>query len=249
MPSTPPRVGGVSGWRGKLGYMFPAVLPGKAVLHFYQVAPEGVDIRLVTLGITQLTVDEIEQALAKIDDAARRLGQYGVKFVSLGGAPLVSFLGYGKDRELIERIEKHARCPATTGLTVALDAFRALSVKKIVMATPQRHEVDARIRKFLEAGGMQVLNVKSLNLDMNWKIQDLPESVAYETMRDALMEAPEAEAIYDPCGGWGSPAVIDLVECDFGKPVVSNTQAFLWMGLKILRIKEPVKGYGRLFEV
>ncbi len=249
MSLAPPRVGGVSGWRGKLGYMFPAVLPGKAVLHFYQVAPEGVDIRLVTLGITQLTVEEIEQALAKIDDAARRLGEYGVKFVSLGGAPLVSFLGYGKDRDLIKRIESLAHCPATTGLTVAMDAFHALSVKKIVIATPQRHEVDLRIKKFLEAGGMEVLNVKSLNVDMNRKIQDLPESVAYETMRDALLEAPGAEAIYDPCGGWGSPAVLDLVERDFGKPVISNTQAFLWMGLKVLGIKEPVKGYGRLFEV
>lgn len=249
MVSEKVQMGGVAGWRGKLGYIWPAVLPGKAIRHFFQVAPEGIDLRIVTLGITQLTEAEIETALSKVDDAARRISEYGVNFVSLLGTPLASLRGYGWDKELIRRVENITKCPATTDLTAAVEALNALSVKKVVMASPHRHEVDMRIKKFLEDSGIKVINLKSLNLDTNRKIQELPENAAYNTAREAYLEAPEAEGIYDPCGGWGSPAVVECLERDLGKPVVANHQACLWLGLKALKIRDRVKGYGRLFDI
>lgn len=243
------QMGGVAGWRGRLGYIWPSAVPGKAIRHFYEVAPEGVEPRIVTLGITRLTDEEVEQALSRVDDAARRIAEYAVKFVSLLGAPLASFRGNGWDRELIRRVEMITKCPVTTDLTAGVEAFNAFSVKKIVIASPFKPELDARIKMFFVENGIAVLNVKSLNIQINRDIQELPENAAYNTAREAYLEAPDAEGIYDPCGGWGSPAVVEYLERDFGIPVVANHQACLWLALKALKIKEPVRGYGRLFEL
>ena len=239
---------GVAGWRGKFGYVCPGVLPGVQIRHFYEVVPEGVELFVVTLGITRLVDEQVEQALSKVDDAVQRLAEYGVDFVSLHGTPLVSIKGYGWDKELIRRVEDIAGCPATTSLTAAVDAFNALSVKKVVMASPMTDEMDRRTRKFLEDNGIRVINVKSLNLEKNSQIRELPENAAYNVAREAYLGAPEAEGIYIPCGAWVGPAVIEYLERDFGKPVITSPQATLWAGLKALKIRDHVKGYGQLFE-
>ena len=41
-------------------------------------------------------------------------------------------------------------------------------------------------------------------------------------------------------------SVIDRIEQEFGKPVVTNTQAWVWEVLRGMGILKPIAGYGRL---
>ncbi len=248
MVSGKTQMGGVAGWRGKIGNICPAVLSGGGVRHFYQMAPEGIELKIVTLGIVRLTDDQVLQALSGVDDAARRLAAHGVNFVSLDGLPLVTIKGYGWDKELIKRIEGIAGCPATTSGTAAVEAFKSLSVKRVVMASPLPDEINKRIKNFLEENGVEVINVKSLNIQENRRICELPENVSYNVAKEAYLGASEAEGIYIPCGAWVGPAVIEYLERDFGKPVITSPQVVLWAGLKALHIRDHVKGYGQIFE-
>src|SRR5438093_389744 len=40
--------------------------------------------------------------------------------------------------------------------------------------------------------------------------------------------------------------VLDLLEHDLGKPVISSNQASLWRALRLAGVREPVAGFGRL---
>jgi maleate cis-trans isomerase len=40
--------------------------------------------------------------------------------------------------------------------------------------------------------------------------------------------------------------IVERLERDLGKPVVSSQTAMLWRALVLLRVGEPVKGHGRL---
>ena len=42
--------------------------------------------------------------------------------------------------------------------------------------------------------------------------------------------------------------VIDMLEKDLGKPVITSNQAALWAALKAVKIKDSIKGYGQLLE-
>ncbi len=238
---------GVLGWRGVLGWVCPAVATSSHDVDFHLAVPEGVELKMITLGVTAHTSEEVDMALAGVDNAARRLVTNGAQFISVEGTPLVSFKGFGFDKEIIQRVENVAKVPATTSLTAAVDAMRTMNMKRIVMASPMNHEADERTIKFLQASGFEIIHVKSLNNLYPKDIETLPRSTAYTVAKQAFLEASHADGIYLPCGAWCPPWNIDCLEADLGVPVIHSRQATTWAGLKALHIKEPVKGWGKLF--
>jgi maleate isomerase len=40
--------------------------------------------------------------------------------------------------------------------------------------------------------------------------------------------------------------VLDPLEQDLGKPVVSSVQASLWRALRLAGVRQPIDGFGRL---
>ncbi len=155
---------GTSGWRGHLGYVCPALINSDSIVEFHQMVPDGVAMSIATLGITQLTADQVERAISLVEDASQRLSALGVDFITVDGTPLVSIRGFGWDKELISRVEKIAKVPATTSMTAAVDAFRTLGVSKVVMASPLSDEFNELAKKFLEANGISVIYIESLNI-------------------------------------------------------------------------------------
>lgn len=242
-------IGGVWGWRGILGQIAPSVfsLLGE---YFYQVVPEGVGLMVVTLGVDDPTSQaELERALSETDQAAKRLAQAGPNYICLSGEALTLSQGFGFDEKIIKRIEAITGIPTTTSLTAVIEAFRALSIKKLVMAGPGTEKANTRKKDFLEANGFQVLHFRGPEVVKNSDRARLPMHVPYIEGKKAYLAAPEADAIYLSCGAWrAGPAVIELLEKDTGKPVITPPQAFIWAGLKALKIREPVKGFGKLFE-
>jgi maleate cis-trans isomerase len=239
---------GVAGWRGILGWVCPAVASSYTVMDFHSVAPEGMELKIVTLGITAHVEAEVEMALSKLDDAVIRLATVGSEFIIVEGTPLVSYKGFGFDQEVIKRVQDKAKVPAITSLTAAANALRALNLKKLVMASPMNEESDIRTKKYLEDSGFEIIHLKSLNKVYNRDIDVLPRSTAYSLARQAYREAPKADGIYMPCGAWCPPWVIDCLERDLGVPVVHSRQATTWAGFKALGVKEPLRGWGKLFE-
>ncbi len=243
------QIGGVWGWRGILGQIAPSVF-GMLGDYFYDVVPEGVALMVVTLGINEPSAaGEVERALAGVDQAAKQLAQGNPNFICLSGEPLSMSGGVGFDKQIAKRIEGVTGIPSTTAITAAVDALHALNIKKLVIANPAVPELKARYKKFLEDSGFQVLNVRGPELAKNSDKRKLPGHVPYAVAKQALLEAPEADGIYIPCGSWAAgPGVVQALERDLGKPVVTSHQAFIWAGLRQLKIGEPVTCYGRLFQ-
>lgn len=249
MYETSLRMGGVWGWRGILGHINPFVL---AVLgeFFYDVVPDGVGLMVVTLGMDDPTSkSEVNNALAGVERAAKQLAQANASFIFLGGLPLSIGSGLGHDKKIIQHIQGITGLPTSASITAAMEALRALSVKKLAVASPSTPGLKKTYKEYLEASGFQVLKVVGPEIAKNSDKMKLPAHAAYAAARQACLEAPEADAIYMPCSSWPTgPAVVDSLERDFGKPVVTSAQAFIWAGLKALHIKEPARGFGRLFQ-
>lgn len=244
-----PHMESLWGWRGVLGHISPSVFAMMGRV-FYQVVPEGVGLMVVTLGMNEPSATvEVDRALAGVEQAARQLAQGNPNFIFLGGLPLSIGKGLGHDKEIIKRIEAVSGIPATTSITAAMDAFRALSIKKLVVANPSPPELKKRYKEYLEGNGFQVLGIGGPEFAKNSDKRQLPPHTPYAAARKLLLEAPEADGVYIPCGSWSvGPAIVEFLERDLGKPVVTSDQAFIWAGLKALRIREPVKGFGQLFQ-
>ena len=59
---------------------------------------------------------------------------------------------------------------------------------------------------------------------------------------------PEAEVVFLSGVGMPTVAVLEALEQDLGKPVISSVAAMMWNCLRIAGVQPVVPGYGRLLE-
>ncbi len=236
------------GWRARIGKVEPS--RGDTYQYeFYQMAPKGVVLVISIIGLFNLVKEEISATYLKYREAARELAQVGVDVIALGGSPIFQLRGFGSDLEMIREVEQETGIPTTTGLTAEVEAMRALQMKKIVIATPFKEDVNERSADWYKKAGFEVLKIKGMGLDKPSEIARLPFYAPYQLAREAFLETPGADGIYIACPRWGTIEIIDTLEQDLGVPVVTGSQAATWLALRKANVKEPIKGYGKLMEI
>ena len=70
------------------------------------------------------------------------------------------------------------------------------------------------------------------------------EERAYLLARRA--DASGADAVLLSGTGLPTVAVLEMLERDLGKPVISSNQACLWQALRLAGVREAIPGFGRL---
>src|SRR6266481_6205985 len=97
--------------------------------------------------------------------------------------------------------------------------------------------VDQRARESLLGGG----GVRNRRLAGVENIYDESEERAYRLAREA--DAPDADAVLLSGTGLPTIGVIEVLERDLGKPVVSSNQAALWRALRLAGVRESISGF------
>jgi maleate cis-trans isomerase len=211
---------------------------------FYRALPAGVTLHVARLFLTQISPDSIRAMVEDIETQSRNLASADVDVILLG-ATAPSFLnGLGYDREVIARIETAAGKPATTTSTALIEALGQLTATRVVLGSAYDETVNALARGFLEASGIDVLETHGLGLVDNLVVGRLEPSSAYDLAR--RIDSPDAEALVLACTNWKTMGVLDGLERELGKPVLSTTQVSLWAALRIIGGIDGIDGYGQL---
>jgi len=211
---------------------------------FYRALPANVTLHTARLFLTQITPESILRMVEDLEAQSRLLASADVDAIVLG-ATAPSFLkGAGYDREVISRIEKATGKPATTTSTALLRALRYLDAKRIVLGSAYTDKVNAIAQGFLEANGFKVVAARGLGMVDNLAVGRLGPESAYELARGAA--AVDADAVVLACTNWRSMDVIERLERELGKPVLSTTQVSVWDALRLVGYRGEISGYGRL---
>ena len=72
--------------------------------------------------------------------------------------------------------------------------------------------------------------------------------LAYELGRQAFNNNPYADGLYIGGGAWLTFAVVEALEKEFGKPVITNETAVVWGVCHLLNCWKPSKRHGRLLQ-
>ena len=210
----------------------------------YRALPPSVTLHTARLFLTDITPDSILGMVEDLERQSRLLASADVDVIVLG-ATAPSFLkGMGYDKELIAKIETASGKPATTTSTALIDALRRFGVRRVVMGAAYDDKVNAIARSFLEANGVTVLDAKALGYVDNLQVGRLQADTAYELGK--RIDRPDAEAVVLTCTNWKTMEVIERLERDLGKPVITTSQASLWAALRIIGGMPDITGYGRL---
>ena len=211
---------------------------------FYRALPPHVTLHVARLYLTQIATDSIENVVRDIDVQARNLASADVDVIVLG-ATAPSFLkGLGYDLEVTQRIELASGKPATTTSTALVKALGKLGVSRVALGAAYDDRVNGIAKNFLEASGVEVVNAKGLGMVDNLAVGRLDRDSALELARE--IDCPEAEAIVLACTNWKTMDVLEQLEQELGKPVLSTTQVSIWAALRMIGETDPIQGYGKL---
>ena len=206
-------------------------LPDDITLHVARMRLNNVDAEL-TLRIVQ-----------EIESESQKLADVDVDVIIFPATAPSSRNGPGYDQELIRRISAASGKPATTASTALLEALHVLSIKRIAIGAPWSASVNQTVGVFLEANGITVLAQEALGLVRNLEIGLLDPQTAFDIGRRA--DRPDADAVLLACGNWSTFSIIEQLERDLGKPVLTTNQVTLWHALRMMGTR-PLGGLGIL---
>jgi maleate isomerase len=124
-------------------------------------------------------------------------------------------------------------------------ALRALHVRRVAIAAPYDEDITSKCRFALESRKFEVVKISRLD-GVEHIYSETPER-AYALACAA--DTPDADAIFLPGTGLPTIDVLDVLERDLGKPVVSSTSAMMWNALSIAGVSPRIPGYGRLLDL
>jgi maleate isomerase len=211
---------------------------------FYRVLPTDVSLHVGRLPIEQVTPDRVAEMVDPLETEAKKLAAANVDVIVLGAAAPSFLKGRGYDREVAARIEQATGKPATTASTALLASLEALGVRRVALGTAYSTRVNDIAIGFLTANGIEVVRTECLGLVDNLEIGRLDVETAYEV--GWKVNCAEAQAVTFLCTNWQSMAIIERLERDIGKPVLSSTQFSVWAALKKVGYTKGITGYGRL---
>jgi len=162
------------------------------------------------------------------------------------GELFLSRVTYGDDQPFLARVREQVKCPVITMTRAVADAFEALALRRIAVASPFPSEQTARHVDFLRAEGAEIVAQTSLGYRTSDEIWELPPHTGALALRAMPAAAQSADGFYLPCNLWRITARLEELERTYGKPIVANTPAWIRAVLREVDWTGSITGYGQL---
>ena len=236
------------GWRARIGNISPTVCAEIFPYEFYRVAPEGVTVVTTNLVIRDARESsEVEASWQLFETVIENLAKTRVDHIILSGAPLVLARGVARYRELLKDLRERCPVPASTSPQAFADGLKYLGTAKLAVATTFIPAYNELVRAFLLSEGFEVLGIETLETGMTTleKAMLSPLQV-YQHVKNVGRKYPDCDAVLITSAAWPTLTVIQALEEDLGKPVVSSSVGQIWAPLKELGVRTKITGYGKL---
>jgi maleate cis-trans isomerase len=238
------------GWRARLGFLVP---PGNPTVEAEMIAlaPAGVSVhfhRMVASGTPGALDGQTERnrtMVDNIDGSIELLARVGPDVIVVAHTATSYQLGRRGEAELLDRLERSTGRRVITAFGSVVTALERLDVRKVALGTPYSAEVTLEGKAHLEAHRFEI--VKFANLKGVANIYDTTAEQAHRLARS--VDAENAEAVFLSGTGMPTVSVLEVLEQDLGKPVISSASAMMWHALRLAGVGQPIAGYGRLLQL
>jgi maleate isomerase len=207
--------------------------------------PPGTQAHIARLRMTGPHHVALDQLLPRIEETARTLTDAKCDVVAFHCTATSMEEGSDGEARVLAAVRR-AGAKAISTATAVRRALQALGARRIVLVTPYSVRTTEHEAKFLRDAGYEVVHAIG---------HDLGGSDAYcaatpEFWRERMIEArqPDADVYFLSCANTAGLGVIEAIERELGRPLITSNQAVLWDAL--WQIGRSGKGFcpGRLFE-
>lgn len=220
----------------------------------YPVPAEGLALydaalqfSVVGLGLKTMTPAGYDSVIDKIVPAALELKKRGVAAIDLLGTSLTFYRGAAFNEKLLDDIRRATGLKATSMSTAVVDGLRAVSARRVAVATAYNEEVNRRLDAFLRELGFDVVAMKGLGLEAIGAAEKVTQADLQKFSAGVFKQASKSpDALLVSCGGLRTLEILAPLEKETSVPVVSSLPHSLWAGMRLLGLNVKAPGYGRL---
>ena len=236
MAGLPPRVGVLlPSVNTVLEQELPSAAAAAATFHFHRLDLEAGSDR-----------DALEAMAASAPAAAALLAHLKPSALLYGCTSGSLIGGRALDERLADVLTGVVRVPVVLAAASVAAALQSLHVKRVAVGTPYLSWLSGRTCDYMRSHGLDVVAVRSLGLVGGLDVAALSPDEVGDLTRS--VDRDDAEAIFLSCTDLPTFGVIESLEQELGKPVVSSNSASWWALTVALAIAGPVSGPGRLFQ-
>lgn len=134
--------------------------------------------------------------------------------------------------------------PISTPFAAARAALAALHTKRIAMMMPYTVSVARMMSDCLENNGISVVRVATCNIERDSDMNRVSPASISRIVCD--LNGPDVDAFFICCTALRANGVIEALERDLGKPVISSNQALAWHALRTAGFTDQVPNFGQL---
>ena len=200
--------------------------------------------RLYRDSVPQITRKSLMTMIERLEESASLLAMAQVDLMVFGCTSASILEGSGWDQKISQRIEAATGIPAIATGTAMVEALRSRGIQKVALATPYPDDVTQLEATFLENNGFSVVGLGCLGIIDSYGIPVTPLEKVYQLALS--IDCPEADGIFISCTNFPTLGVINRLEADTAKPVVTSNQASLWLALRKLGAEASIQDGGQL---
>jgi len=214
---------------------------------FNELAPEGVAVHAARMVYdpSYISPESLAKLESQVEKAVGEVVWAHPNVIAFACTSASLIIG---DEKLIQKIGKKAPgIPATTTITAVTQALRVLRMRTIAVGTPYTDDVNLAEEKYLEDRGFKIANIEGLGIRDGPTLSLQEVDTIYNLAK--RVDRPEAEGVFLSCTGLHAIPVIQKLERELGKPVISSNLATFWHACKLAGIRGAIEGYGRLLRM
>ena len=117
--------------------------------------------------------------------------------------------------------------------------------KRVAIASPYPPGHNKAMADYLSSFGFDMVAAEGTNLPFKDLQKQSPQEI-YAFASAVAARAKDADTLYLPCPQWQGAQVVEALEHDTGKIVVSYTHANFFCAFRALDIGAPIRGHGKL---
>jgi maleate isomerase len=228
-------------WERKLGLIVPS---WNTVMEFetQRMAGGAMSVHAQRISHTADTEENLMWMGTQVPAAAQLLAHAKVGVICYGCTAGGFLKGPQYDREIGDQIKAATGIPGATSASAITDALHAVGATRVSVATAYEPWLNEKVKQYLAAAGFEVLAIQGFGTQAHAAVT--PDRVAALTKE---VDRPGAQAVFISCSNLRTLEIIESLERDLGKPVVTSNQASMWKMLRLVDDDRAIPGAGRLF--
>jgi maleate isomerase len=229
--------------RARIGFIIPSSnrMVEPQMQHFL---PAGVVPHFARVGLTNRHKAPLQEMLPRITHAAELLADSKCDIVVLQCTGASMSGGVDMERHVIAELEKAIGRPALSAASALNAAFAALGAKRLVFISETKQDEHDQKLRYLREAGYDIVADRAASLAGTDAYCSTPPKFWFDLAKSLRNDA--AEAYFLSCANIRSIDVIEELEAELARPVVTSNQAAIWCSLRTVNIRDRVPGLGKL---